>query len=73
MPSDTPTDEDTVWNSTRMYIWTHLKAESEGKTGLGVYVGNGLQSFRKFTPRQKLGSINLDLVMEAISKDASDE
>ena len=27
-----------VWfNSTRMHIWTHLKPESEGKTGLGVY------------------------------------
>ena len=27
-----------VWsNSTRMHIWTHLKKESEGKTGLGVY------------------------------------
>ncbi len=25
------------WNSTRMHIWTHLKEESEGKTGLGVY------------------------------------
>jgi arylsulfatase len=25
------------WNSTRMHIWTHLKAASEGKTGLGVY------------------------------------
>jgi arylsulfatase len=25
------------WNSTRMHIWTHLKAESEGKTGLGIY------------------------------------
>jgi arylsulfatase len=25
------------WNSTRMHIWTHLKTESEGKTGLGVY------------------------------------
>jgi arylsulfatase len=25
------------WNSTRMHIWTRLKAESEGKTGLGVY------------------------------------
>src|SRR5210317_243354 len=25
------------WNSTRMHIWTHLKAESKGKTGLGVY------------------------------------
>ena len=27
-----------VWfNSTRMHIWTHLKTESEGKTGLGIY------------------------------------
>ncbi len=25
------------WNSTRMHIWTHLKPESEGKTGLGVF------------------------------------
>lgn len=25
------------WNSTRMHIWTHLKPESEGATGLGIY------------------------------------
>ncbi len=25
------------WNSTRMHIWTRLKAESAGKTGLGLY------------------------------------
>jgi len=25
------------WNSTRMHVWTHLKEESKGKTGLGVY------------------------------------
>jgi len=25
------------FNTSRMHIWTHLKAESEGKTGLGVY------------------------------------
>jgi arylsulfatase len=25
------------WNATRMHVWTHLKKESEGKTGLGVY------------------------------------
>ena len=25
------------WNSTRMHIFTHLKADSVGKTGLGVY------------------------------------
>ncbi len=25
------------WNTTRMHIWTHLKEESEGVTGLGIY------------------------------------
>ena len=25
------------WNSTRMHIWTHLKPESEGVTGNGIY------------------------------------
>ena len=25
------------WNSTRCHIWTHLKKESDGKTGLGTY------------------------------------
>ena len=25
------------WNSTRMHVWTRLKPESEGVTGLGVY------------------------------------
>ena len=25
------------WNSTRMHIFTHLKKESQGKTGLGTY------------------------------------
>ena len=25
------------WNSTRMHVWTHLKPESQGVTGIGVY------------------------------------
>src|SRR5439155_13853672 len=25
------------WNTTRMHIWTHLKPESQGKTGIGIY------------------------------------
>jgi arylsulfatase len=25
------------WNSTRMHIWTHLKKDSQDKTGLGIY------------------------------------
>jgi hypothetical protein len=32
------------------------------------YVGQWLQSFRKFPPRQKPGSFNLDRVMEAVTK-----
>ena len=35
------TREEAPWfcylNTTRMHVWTHLKPESEGKTGLGVY------------------------------------
>jgi arylsulfatase len=36
------------------------------------YVGNWLQSFREFPPRQKPGSFNLDRVMEAVTKASSD-
>ena len=39
----------------------------------GAYVGNWLQSFKDFPPRQKPGSFNLDNVMEAISKGAGDK
>ena len=34
----------------------------------GAYVGQWLQSFRDFPPRQKPGSFNLDRVMEAVTK-----
>ena len=34
----------------------------------GAYVGNWLQSFREFPPRQKPGSFNLERVMEAVTK-----
>jgi arylsulfatase A-like enzyme len=33
----------------------------------GAFVGNWLQSFREFPPRQKPGSFNLDRVMEAVT------
>ena len=36
----------------------------------GAYVGQWLQSFREFPPRQKPGSFNLERVMEAVSKPA---
>jgi len=38
-----------------------------------AYVGEWLQSFRDFPPRQKPGSFNLDKVMEAISRGAGDK
>src|SRR5512137_82456 len=31
------------WNSTRCHIFTHLKAESEGKSGLGPYIDGMLE------------------------------
>ena len=34
----------------------------------GVFVGQWLQSFREFPPRQKPGSFNLDRVMDAVMK-----
>src|ERR1035438_3348120 len=37
----------------------------------GGYVGQCLQSFREFPPRQKPGSFNLDRVMEAITAGAT--
>ncbi len=36
----------------------------------GAYVGNWLQSFREFPPRQKPGSFNLERVMEAVTRPA---
>jgi arylsulfatase len=37
----------------------------------GAYVGQWLQSFREFPPRQKPGSFNLDRVMEAVTAPAA--
>jgi arylsulfatase len=34
----------------------------------GAYVGQWLQSFKDFPPRQKPGSFNLDRVMEAVTR-----
>jgi len=39
----------------------------------GAYVGQWLQSFREFPPRQKPGSFNLERVMEAVTKGAGDK
>jgi arylsulfatase len=39
----------------------------------GAYVGQWLQSFREFPPRQKPGSFNLDRVMEAVTKPAKSD
>lgn len=39
----------------------------------GAYIGQWLQSFKEFPPRQKPGSFNLDRVMEAVTKGAGDK
>jgi arylsulfatase len=38
-----------------------------------AYVGQWLQSFREFPPRQKPGSFNLERVMESVTKGAGDK
>jgi arylsulfatase len=38
-----------------------------------AYVGQWLQSFREFPPRQKPGSFSLDRVMEAVTRGAGDK
>jgi arylsulfatase len=39
----------------------------------GAFVGEWLQSFKEFPPRQKPGSFNLDRVMEAVTRGAGDK
>jgi arylsulfatase len=46
-----------LWASERMFMLAPA----------GAYVGQWLQSFREFPPRQKPGSFNLDRVMEAVT------
>ena len=46
----------TRWSAERMFVIAPA----------GAYVGQWLQSFREFPPRQKPGSFNLDRVMESI-------
>ena len=45
------------WAAERMFMLAPAAA----------YVGQWLQSFREFPPRQKPGSFNLDRVMEAVT------
>jgi arylsulfatase A-like enzyme len=51
------------WYAERMFAFAPAAA----------FVGNWLQSFREFPPRQKPGTFNLDRVMEAVTKGASDK
>jgi arylsulfatase len=37
----------------------------------GAYVGQWLQSFRDFPPRQKPGSFSLDRVMESVTSNSN--
>ena len=55
------------WNSTRMHVFTHLKASSEGKTGLGIYadgmVEHDAQVGELLAELKKLGIDNSTIVM----------
>jgi len=51
------------WFAEHMFIFAPAAA----------FVGQWLQSFREFPPRQKPGSFNLDNVMEAMTKGAGDK
>ena len=55
------------WNSSRMHVFTHLKKESEGKTGLGVYadgmVEHDGQVGELLAELRKLGVDNNTIVM----------
>jgi arylsulfatase len=55
--------EETAMGFQRWYL-DHMFAIAPA----GAYVGQWLQSFREFPPRQKPGSFNLDRVMEAVTK-----
>jgi arylsulfatase len=55
------------WNSSRMHVFTHLKKESEGKTGFGVYadgmVEHDAQVGELLAELKKLGIDNNTIVM----------
>jgi len=61
-------EEENAMGYQRWYI-EHMYAFAPA----AAYVGNWLQSFREFPPRQKPGSFNLDRVMEAVTKAAGDK
>jgi arylsulfatase len=55
------------WNSTRMHIFTHLKPDSQGKTGLGIYADgmaeHDAQVGRILAKLKELGLENDTIVM----------
>ena len=51
------------WWAERMFVFAPA----------GAYVGQWLQSFREFPPRQKPGSFNLERVMESVTRGAGDK
>ena len=61
-PFERASDESTghpQWAAERMFVLAPAAA----------YVGNWIQSFREFPPRQKPGSFSLDRVMDAVTSD----
>jgi arylsulfatase A-like enzyme len=64
------------WNSTKMHIWTHLKKECEGKTGLGIYPDGMIEHDRQvgqmLAKLDELGIADNTMVMYATDNGAEE-
>ncbi len=64
------------WNSTKMHIWTHLKAECKGVTGLGVYADGMVEHDRQvgqlLTKLDELGISDNTIVMYSTDNGAEE-
>jgi len=64
------------WNSTKMHVWTHLKEECVGKTGLGVYPDGMVEHDRQvgqlLAKLEELGIADNTLVMYSTDNGAEE-
>jgi len=64
------------WNSAKMHIWTHLKKECQGKTGLGIYpdgmVEHDRQVGQMLAKLEELGIADNTIVMYSTDNGAEE-
>jgi arylsulfatase len=64
------------WNSTKMHVWTHLKEECVGKTGLGVYADGMVEHDRQvgqlLAKLEELGIADNTIVMYSTDNGAEE-